>query len=288
MTYVVVALRPGQWLKNLIVFAALVFGQRFAELRSLGRALLAFILFCAFSSAVYLVNDIVDLEADRKHPTKSLRPIATGQVSVKTALTLALLLLAGGLGCALFLGLPFSACLIAYFALNLLYSFILKRIVILDVMLIAIGFVLRAIGGGLAIKVEISSWLIVCTILLALFLGFSKRRYESVLLENEAEHHRRSLREYSPQFLDQMISVVTASTVVAYAFYTLSPETQQKFHTRSLELTIPFVLYGIFRYLYLVHQKTQGGDPARTLLTDKPLLINIMLWFAAVILIIYW
>jgi 4-hydroxybenzoate polyprenyltransferase len=172
--------------------------------------------------------------------------------------------------------------------LNLLYSKYLKNIVILDVMAISLGFVLRAVAGAVVINVEISSWLIVCTTLLALFLGFGKRRHEIVLLENKAGEHRKSLAEYSSYFLDQLISVVTASTVVAYAFYTLSPEVEEKLGTTHMALTIPFVLYGVFRYLYLIHQKEKGGSPTWVLLTDKPLIIDILLWFISVILIVYY
>jgi 4-hydroxybenzoate polyprenyltransferase len=176
---------------------------------------------------------------------------------------------------------------LSYFILNLLYSVYLKQVVIIDVMCIALGFVIRAVAGAVLIGVEISAWLIVCTTLLALFLGFGKRRHELLLLEAQATDHRKSLSEYSPYFLDQMISVVTASTVVAYAFYTISPEIEQKLGTKHMDLTIPFVLYGVFRYLYLIHQKEGGGSPTKMLLNDKPILANIILWLVAVILIVY-
>jgi 4-hydroxybenzoate polyprenyltransferase len=193
----------------------------------------------------------------------------------------------GAVGLAAFLGERFVGIVVAYLALQVLYSVALKNLVILDAMAIAAGFVLRAVGGGVAIDVAISPWLIICTFLLALFLGFSKRRHEIVLLEEEAGAHRASLREYSPYFLDQMISVVTASTVVAYAVYTVSPEVREKLHTDSLYLTIPFVLYGIFRYLYLVHQREGGGNPTHELLSDRPLWVNILLWIGTAVWLLY-
>jgi len=192
-----------------------------------------------------------------------------------------------GLLLAAALGPPFATIVAGYVALQLLYSFALKDIVILDVMAIATGFVLRAVGGGLVIQVYVSPWLVICTFLLALFLGFSKRRHEVVLLEGEAGAHRETLRDYSPYFLDQMISVVTASTVLAYAVYTVSPEVREKLHTDSLYLTIPFVLYGIFRYLYLVHQREGGGNPTHELLTDRPLWVNVLLWIGTAIWLLY-
>lgn len=281
------ALRPGQWVKNFVVLAGPVFAQKILEPGALGRSLLALGIFCLVSSAAYLLNDVVDLESDRRHPVKSQRPIAAGRVRSGTAVGLSLFLVAAGLGLSFWLRLRFAAVVGAFLLLNLAYTYRLKNVVILDVMAIAVGFVLRAISGAVAINVAISPWLVVCAILLALFLGFSKRRHELLLLEGSAEEHRKILREYSPEFLDQLISVVTASTVVAYAFYTLSPEVRTKLHTPYLPLTIPFVLYGIFRYLYLTHQKIEGGDPTRTLLSDRPLVLNTFLWVAAVLVILY-
>jgi 4-hydroxybenzoate polyprenyltransferase len=185
------------------------------------------------------------------------------------------------------LGVPFAACAVLYLGLNLLYSFSLKEVVILDVLAISLGFVLRAVAGAVAIGVQISDWLLICTILLALFLTLSKRRHELTSLSDSATDHRPTLQEYSPYLLDQMIAVVTASCVTAYAFYTTAPETREKFQTDKLAWTIPFVLYGIFRYLYLVHRKEQGGSPTDVLLTDRPLLIDVFLWALAVVLILY-
>jgi 4-hydroxybenzoate polyprenyltransferase len=283
----VASLRPYQWTKNLIIFAALLFGQRLLEVRSLLYASAAFAIFCALSGVVYLINDIADREADRQHPIKRHRPIASGALPVGTALAAALFLGLVALGGAFYLRPLFGVLATVYLGLLALYSGPLKHIVIIDVLTIAIGFVLRAAGGAVAINVEISHWLYVLTILLALFLALSKRRHELVLLGDGATGHRRILEEYSPYLLDQMISVVTASTLLGYAFYTVSPETVSRFGTDLLGLTLPLPIYGIFRYLYLVHQKEGGGSPAEMLLTDRPLLICSALWAGAVATIIY-
>ena len=281
------SLRPSQWTKNLIIFAALIFGQRLLDVRSVLYAGLAFAIFCALSGVVYLVNDIADRDADRRHPVKMHRPIASGELRVSTAMTAAVVLATLALAGAFWLNTTFGVLAATYVGLLALYSGPLKHIVIIDVLTIAIGFVLRAAAGAVAIDVPISHWLYVLTILLALFLALSKRRHELVLLADRATGHRRILEEYSPYLLDQMISVVTASTLVAYAFYTVSPETVAKFGTDYLGLTLPFPLYGIFRYLYLVHQKEGGGSPAEMLLTDRPLLVCVALWGVAVAIIIY-
>jgi 4-hydroxybenzoate polyprenyltransferase len=284
----VTALRPHQWTKNLIVFAGLIFGEHLFDPAAGIRAGAAFAVFCALSSAVYLFNDLADREADRLHPIKQFRPIASGAVAPAAAGTTAAILAIAGLGTALLIGPAFAGVAASYVGLQAVYSAFLKKIVIIDVFTIAAGFVLRAVAGAVAIPVPISPWLLIVTTLLALFLGFSKRRHELVLLADQATGHRPSLEEYTPYLLDQMISVVTASTIVAYAFYTVSPETIQKFGTNLLPLTLPFPLYGIFRYLYLVHRREGGGSPAELLLTDGPLLVCVALWGAAVIALIYW
>ena len=283
---IVVSMRPRQWIKNLIVFAALIFAKRLSDPALLGRAGIAFLLFCATSGAVYIVNDLFDADRDRKHPVKSRRPLAARSLGVAPALAAVVLLLTGSLMSGFMLSPPFGAVLLAYAALNLVYSLWLKEVVIIDVMVIAAGFVLRAVGGALVIDVAISEWLILCTILLSLFLAFCKRRQELEKLE-EAHAHRAILREYSIDFLDQMISVVTSSTLVAYVLYTVSPDVEQKLGTHYLYLTVPFVLYGIFRYLYLVHQKGHGGNPAQALLTDRPLLLCVGLWALTVVALLY-
>ena len=281
------SLRPEQWTKNLIVFGGLLFGQRLFDLPSALRATAAFAVFCALSSVVYLINDVADRDADRRHPLKQHRPIASGAVSTQAALSTAAIIGLLALAAAFVLRVQFGLIAAFYLALLALYSGPLKHIVIIDVLTIAIGFVLRAAAGAVVIDVPISNWLLFVTILGALFLALSKRRHELVLLADDATSHRPILQEYSPYLLDQMISVVTASTLVAYAFYTINPETLEKFHTNHLSFTLPFLLYGIFRYLYLVHQKEGGGSPAETLLNDRPLLTCVALWALAVALIIY-
>jgi 4-hydroxybenzoate polyprenyltransferase len=279
--------RPGQWTKNLLVFAGVLFGRRLFDPRAVADAFAAFAIFCALSGAVYLFNDIADRDADRQHPLKRRRPIASGAVPLKLAGGAAALLGAIGLAAAFRLNVAFGAVAASYLVLQAAYSQILKNIVILDVLAIAVGFVLRAVGGAVAVDVEIGHWLVVCTILLALFIALAKRRHEIVLLADGAASHRPILGEYSAYLLDQMIGVVTASTLISYVFYTISPETAAKFGTEWLGLTIPFPLYGIFRYLYLVHQREGGGSPAELLLTDRPLLLCVALWALAVAIIIY-
>lgn len=289
----ILSLRPAQWTKNLIIFAGLLFGGRELQLAGgdIGRAaamsLAAFAIFCLLSGAVYLINDIRDREADRSHPLKAARPIASGALPVTLAAAAASVIAAGSLAAAFLLDFEFGLTSLVYLALLSIYSVVLKHFVILDVMTIAAGFVLRAVAGAVVIDVPISPWLLIDTMLLALFLALSKRRHELVALADEATRHRAILQEYSPYLLDQMISVVTAATVVGYAFYTVSPDTVAKFGTDKLVLTLPFPLYGIFRYLYLVHQREGGGSPSEMLLTDRPLLACVALWAMAVVAIIY-
>ncbi len=282
-----ISLRPGQWTKNLVIFAGLLFGLRLFDPIAIGHAVAGFVVFCLLSGVVYLVNDVADRESDRQHPLKAKRPIASGALPVRIAIAAAIAFGTSGLVAAVRIGWPFAIVAMAYVALQLAYSAALKHIVIPDVLTIAIGFVLRAVAGAAAVNVEISHWLLVCTILLALFIALAKRRHEIVLLAGGATSHRPILGEYSAYLLDQMIGVVTASTLISYIFYTISPETQAKFGTQWLGLTIPFPLYGIFRYLYLVHLREGGGSPADLLLTDRPLLACVALWALAVALIIY-
>jgi len=283
---VLVSLRPRQWVKNLFVFAGLVFGQRLFT-ASFWPALGAFAIFCALSGAIYLVNDVADREKDKLHPKKRERPIAAGRLSVPLALGVAVTLVVLALAAALRLSMGFLLVGVAYVVLLSAYSAWLKHIVIVDVLTVAVGFVLRALAGTLAIDVAISGWLLICTILIALFLALGKRRHEYLALEADAARHRPILAEYSAGLLDQMIAVVTASTVTAYALYTMSPETVAKFHTQLLPATLPFVLYGIFRYLYLLYRRQLGGNPSELFLNDRALLINTACWVAAVLLIIY-
>jgi 4-hydroxybenzoate polyprenyltransferase len=279
--------RPAQWAKNALLFAPIIFAKHLFVIGDLLRVAAAFVCFCLVASGAYVLNDLRDCERDRQHPLKCKRPLPAGRIAVPTAWILLASLVSSGLGGALLLGGEFAVLVAAYFTLQIAYTYVLKETVILDVMSIASGFVLRAVAGGAVIGVFVSQWLIICTFLLALFLGFAKRRHELVLLEDKASEHREILREYSPYFLDQMISVVTTSTVMAYAIYTLSPEVQQRLGTTQLYLTLPFVLFGIFRYLYLVHQKEEGGNPTSLLLNDRPLLADVVLWIATATFVLY-
>lgn len=281
------ALRPHQWTKNLLVFAALLFSKHLFEPGPFLLAFLAFLAFCGLAGAVYLWNDIADIEQDRLHPKKKLRPLAAGELSVRTATIGAAALVVGALSLSFWIDWRLGLCASAYLGMNLGYSFGLKHVVILDVLTLALGFVLRALAGGFAIQAPVTEWLLVLTLLLALFLALAKRRHEITSLGEGASSHRAILAEYSPYLIDQMTSVVTASVVTAYAFYTLSPETVSKFGTAKLSWTLPLVLYGIFRYLYLVHQKDRGDSPTDMLLTDRPLLATVALWVALVIAIVY-
>lgn len=284
----VVSLRPRQWVKNLFVFAALIFGQKLFTPVEVERAIAAFVIFCALSGSIYLVNDVMDRERDGRHPKKRARPIACGALPVPVALGAAVVLIAGSLVGAASISARFAITAAIYAGLLSAYSLWLKHVVIVDVLVVSTGFVLRAIGGALAVQVEISGWLLICTILIALFLALGKRRHEVLTLEGAAAAHRPILAEYSAGLLDQMIAVVTASTVTAYALYTMSPETVAKFHTELLPATLPFVIYGIFRYLYLLYRRQLGGSPSELFLNDRALLLNTLLWMLAVILIIYW
>ena len=287
MALIAASIRPEQWTKNLFVFAGLLFGMRLTDSGAVLLSVATFAIFCALSGAVYLFNDVSDRETDQAHPLKRMRPIASGQLSTRIALLAAACLGLGAIEAAYAISPRLAAVSGAYLTLLLLYSAALKHVVILDVLAIAAGFVLRAVAGAVAVAVPISHWLLLCTTLLALFLALSKRRHELTLLAEGAAGHRPILGEYSPYLLDQMIGVVTASTLMAYSFYAISPETAEKFGTVRLGLTIPFVLYGIFRYLYLVHQKRGGGSPAALLLTDRPLLGCVALWGLSVVLLLY-
>lgn len=281
------SLRPSQWPKNVFVLAPLIFGSRLGDAAAVVRALLALVAFCAIASAVYLVNDLRDREEDRQHPLKRLRPLAAGTLKVPVAIAAIVVLAAAAAALGAWLGAGFALVLGVYFALNLLYTLWFKQMVILDVMCIALGFVLRVLAGAQATQVEVSSWLFLCTTFLALFLAFSKRRHEITLLAAGASGQRSVLDQYSPAFLDQMINVVTASAVVSYALYAVAPETVAKFHTQRLIYTIPLVLFGIFRYLYLMYQRPDQRNPTEAILRDPPFLINIALWGLAVVWIVY-
>jgi 4-hydroxybenzoate polyprenyltransferase len=281
------SMRPRQWTKNLFVLIGVLFARKLTDPSAVGESLAAFAIFCLLSSSVYLINDVADAEKDRQHPTKCARPIACGRLSCAAALTAAAVLAMVSIGASFFLARMFAGLALLYLGLNLAYSLKLKHIVIVDVLCIALFFVLRAAAGAAAIQVEISHWLLICTVLLALFIALSKRRHELVLLTGNAANHRESLGEYSPYLLDQMIAVVTASTLMAYILYTVDERTIGEYGSDRLVYTVPFVLFGIFRYLYLVHQKGEGGNPDRIILSDKQFLVNFVLWAVTVGLLIY-
>jgi len=280
------ALRPSQWIKNLIVLAAYFFARwdpsqhaHVAGRSAVLRVVAAAGLFCVISSAIYLINDVRDVAADRAHPVKKRRPIAAGQIGLGAAWAVAFLLLLIGLAGAWMLSASFSLLACGYVALQFAYTFGLKRVALLDVFMIAIGFVLRAIAGALVIDVRISPWLLLCTFLLALFLGLCKRRHEKRLLaDSSAQQHREALAGYGEGLLDLLIGIAAAAAVVTYAIYTLSSETIARFGTSGLGLTIPFVVFGVFRYLDLVYRSEQGGQPEKVLLTDRVLMITVLLY----------
>lgn len=272
-------MRPKQWTKNAIIFAPLIFAQKFLDAHLVFVGCLAFLIFCALSGAVYILNDLLDIEQDRKHPLKCRRPLASGKLKPRTALIFLIgLIIAAGSCTLLLLNWQFALIAAVYIVLQICYSLWLKHVVIIDVFCIASGFLLRVAAGAEAIQVTFSTWLFFCTILLSLFLALSKRRHELVLLEDGAAEHRRILFEYSTGLLDQMISIVTTATLIAYILYTVSAETIAKFGSDKLKYTIPFVLYGIFRYLYLIYQRNEGGSPEKALLNDMPILFTVVLY----------
>ena len=283
----IISMRPVHWSKNLLVFAGLLFAGKATDPELLLQSIMAFAAFCMISSFVYIYNDLKDAPQDRLHPIKKNRPIAAGRISESKVRFFAMLLGCAGVVLGSLLPNKTITVLLVYMVINIFYSEWLKQVVILDVMTIATGFVLRVLAGTFAIGVESSHWLLICTFLLSLFLGFGKRRNELLVLESGGENHRKVLAHYSPYFLDQMISVVTPSTLVCYVLYTVSPETVLKVGSRGLLATAPFVIYGIFRYLYLVHERKQGGDPSVLLVRDPLLLISVVGWAVAVWLVIY-
>lgn len=272
------SMRPRQWTKNLIVFAPLIFSGLMGSVDAIVRSTAAFVAFCLVSGALYIVNDLIDAPNDRIHETKRERPIASGALSPRTALIAAVAAVSVAAAVGVILGPPFLLVIVGFGALQAAYVTWTKHQVILDVMSISIGFVLRAIAGGVAIAVPVSSWLLLCAGLLALFLGFAKRRHELLLLEERAFEHRPVLGDYSTGLIDSMLSAITAATIVAYALYTFYSSTARETH--YLMLTVPFVIYGLFRYLYLIHQRNLGGSPEEILLSDRPLIIAILLWLA--------
>ncbi len=279
-------MRPKQWSKNIFIFGALVFDRKLFMPVHFLSVLAACVMFCLLSSAVYIINDLGDIEKDRRHPVKRNRPLASGRLKPSVAVGVAVVVLVVLLPLAFVLNVGFGLIAVAYLINNLLYTFWLKNVVIIDVLIIAAGFVLR-VGAGVAVipTERFSPWIYVCMTLLALFMGFGKRRGELALLAADANNHRRVLDDYSLPFLDEMMGVVTASTVMAYAIYTFSAEGLPTNH--SMMLTVPFVLYGIFRYLYLIHVQGKGGAPEEILLGDWPFLVDVTLWGLLVVILIY-
>lgn len=280
--------RPTQWLKNGILLAPLIFAGELTNTSKLATALGATVLFCLLSSAVYVFNDIIDREKDKLHPLKKERPIASGKISAGNAAMFMAVLLIVGLVVAWNINARFFNIAVVFVLLNLFYTVWLKHVVIVDSMVVAISFVLRAYAGAFAIEVAASKWLLINTLLLALFLAFGKRRHELVFLEETATAHRKALMSYSPYLLDQLIGVVTPAVVVMYMLYSFSTEVSHKLGTENLFLTIPFVVYGIFRYLYLIHKEDKGGSPTRLLITDLPILLTVVLWLVTAVIVLYY
>ncbi len=279
--------RPHQWIKNALVLAALVFGQRLFVLHDVIRAVIAFVAFCALASAGYVLNDIADRDADRLNPEKCDRPLARGDLSVAAAGRTALTLAAIAAVLSLVLGPAFVGIAALYAGLQLAYSLWAKHEVIVDVIAVAIGFVLRAFAGGVAIHVSVSPWLVFITFVLALFLVLARRRHELIALGDDAVAHRSALSYYSVRLVDQMISIVAGASLVSYMIYTASAEVEEKLRTSHLYLTVPFVAFGILRYLYLIDERDEGGDPALVLLHDRPLMFAVVLWILTEIALLY-
>ncbi len=288
--HVLVSLRPKQWTKNLLLFAGVVFSKSFLDFSLVRKSFLGFLLFCAFSGAIYIINDLFDRDKDREHPSKRTRPIASGTLGTSAAVIVAAVILVISLPLSWLLGSEFFFYSLAFILVNGAYSVILRNVVILDVISISFSFLIRA-GAGVVVlhtaipDLEFSPWLWICTLFLSLFLAICKRRNEFSNLSSAGEH-RRSLKEYSEHLLDQLVGMSATSAIISYSIYTVWPETVMKFGTRSLVYTIPFVVFGIMRYLYLVYNRQEGGDPSGVLLTEKAIIIDVFLWFVTTLIII--
>ncbi|MGU9058480.1 decaprenyl-phosphate phosphoribosyltransferase [Clostridium perfringens] len=276
-------MRPKQWIKNFFVFGALIFSYSFLNLNKTISALTAFIMFCLISSTVYIMNDILDVEKDRVHPKKRFRPIASGAISIKQATIALVVLLAISMISSFMINKGLFFILVLYFINNIFYSFKIKNIVILDVISIAVGFILRVIAGGLAIDVSLSGWILLCTFFISLFLGFEKRRNEIIKLEGKANEHRKILDDYSDELLKQFSDITLTCTVISYAMYTFVA-----YENAYMMITNIFVVYGLFRYKYLSMKKGQGGSPTETVMTDKSIIIDVILWvITSVVILLY-
>jgi len=286
-----ISMRPNQWTKNLVLFAGVVFAKKFLDSALLMRSLEGFVLFCVLSGSVYMLNDFFDREKDRKHPEKIKRPIASGKLKGSTAVFYSVLMIAAAAVLSWRLGREFFLFVVLFLAVNISYTLLLRDVVILDVISISLSFIARA-GAGVAVlhpldhSIEFSPWLWICTFFLSLFLAVCKRRNEFFVLDSASEH-RKSLAEYSGLLLDQLVGLTGASTIISYSIYTVWPGTIEKFGTSNLVLTIPFVIFGVMRYLYLVYNRNKGGDPSGLLLTEKQIMIDIFLWVAVTGVIIY-
>lgn len=280
-------MRPREWSKNLLIFSGVIFSKSLLDLNNLWLSLLGFLVFCSAASGIYLFNDLCDLAADREHPVKKNRPLASGSLNLNVARgTLAVLLLVAMAG-SLALSYTFALVIAVYLTTCIGYSLRLKEVVILDVIIIASGFVLRAVSGAVLIGVSASEWLVLCTSMVALLIGFGKRRHELVLLDGKAEGHRKNLGDYSLPFLDALMNICAGAAVITYALYTRADETVARVGSTAMLLTIPFVVYGVFRYLFLIHKKRVGGDPVQILFSDRPTQLNLLLWISTAGLVIY-
>lgn len=279
-------MRPYQWVKNAFVFTGLLFGHAWHEPHLVIQALLAFSAFCLISSAIYTLNDIIDLEQDKRHPQKSRRPLACGAVSLPAAILLAALLGVLGLVLAYHVSAAVLMILAGYALMNIAYSLWLKHVVILDVFIIATGFMLRILAGTSGIGIPPSQWLLLCGLMVTLFLGFTKRRAEIIALNDDKTSHRKVLEHYSPVLLDKMIGITAAGLIMSYSLYTMNPDTIRIHNTPNLIYTVPFVMYGVFRYIYLLHHQSRGGDPSHDVLRDPHLLAAVGAWLIATLLLI--
>ena len=282
-----VEMRPQEWVKNLLVFSGVIFSRSLFDLHDLWTSTLGFLIFCAASSGIYLFNDLCDIRSDRSHPIKCTRPLAAGELNVNLArFAMVALFAAAALG-SLALSSRFALIIVLYLAMCVAYSLQLKNVVILDVILIASGFVLRAISGAVLIDVSISDWLIICTSMVALLVGFGKRRHELTLRRAAASTHRKNLSEYSLRFLDSIMAICAGAALITYALYTRADETVARVGSQWMLITIPFVVYGVFRYLFLIYQRDAGGDPVKILFRDRPTVLNLLFWLIAASLVVY-
>ena len=280
-------LRPYQWVKNVLLFSGLIFSNSLFKSSNVLITLAAFIIFCLISSCVYILNDLKDVKQDREHPLKKFRPIASGSIPSAAAICMMIILLPACLIAAWLLNQKFFLIIVFYVCLNIAYSYGLKKVVILDAMIVAMGFLLRAFAGCVVINVEVTPWLFICTLSLALTLSFGKRRNELNTLKTDAQNHRGTLKLYNEKLLDIILTICSATTILTYSLYTMAIETVSRFGTQKLIFTMPFVMYGVFRYLYVIYTQDKGGDPTTLLIKDLPSIINIILWGLCVVVVIY-